>query len=158
MQAAALDWAVGELVDGLKDSGHYDNTVIIYTSDNGAQPGQGGTNYPLRGWKTQLYEGGIKVPTIPTMPTIPAILIFFAFFFFLVCGVFGFFDLVDVREACVAPCSYLVSTPTIPYHAICCPTCLTTAMSPQSDPLPLVCDVVIFTGIFIVYEHFMNIS
>eukprot|EP01047_Picozoa_sp_COSAG01_P126855 COSAG01_NODE_56049_length_321_cov_0.599099_1_plen_35_part_10 len=26
----------------------------------GAQPGQGGTNAPLRGWKTQLYEGGIR--------------------------------------------------------------------------------------------------
>lgn len=70
--AAALDWAVGELVDGLKDAGLYNNTIIVYTSDNGAQPGQGGTNYPLRGWKTELYEGGIKVPGFVHSPLLPA--------------------------------------------------------------------------------------
>ena len=70
--AAALDWALGELEDGLKDSGLYNNTIIIYTSDNGAQPGQGGTNMPLRGWKTQLYEGGVKVPGFVHSPLLPA--------------------------------------------------------------------------------------
>lgn len=70
--AAALDWAVGALVDGLKDAGHYENTIVVYTSDNGAQPGQGGTNNPLRGWKTQLYEGGIKVPGFVHSPLLPA--------------------------------------------------------------------------------------
>ena len=69
---AALDWAVGEVVDGLKDSGLYDDTIIIYTSDNGAQPGQGGTNAPLRGWKTQLYEGGVRVPGFVHSPLLPA--------------------------------------------------------------------------------------
>ena len=61
--AAALDWAVGAVVDGLKShSGMYENTLVVYTSDNGAQQGQGGTSYPLRGFKTQLYEGGMRVP------------------------------------------------------------------------------------------------
>lgn len=60
--AAALDWAVGSVVDAIKANGHWDNTVIFYTSDNGAQQGQGGTSMPLRGWKTQLYEGGVRVP------------------------------------------------------------------------------------------------
>ena len=60
--AAALDWAVGEIVDALHATSLYDNTVIFYSSDNGAQPGQGGTSYPLRGFKTMLYEGGIRVP------------------------------------------------------------------------------------------------
>jgi len=60
--ASALDWAVGAVVDSLKDLKLYDNTIIIYTSDNGAQQGQGGTSFPLRGWKTQLYEGGVRVP------------------------------------------------------------------------------------------------
>ena len=60
--AAALDWAVGAIVDGLRTTGLWDNTLLVFTSDNGAQPGQGGTSYPLRGWKTQLYEGGIRVP------------------------------------------------------------------------------------------------
>jgi arylsulfatase A-like enzyme len=44
-----------------------------YTSDNGAQPGQGGTNAPLRGWKTQLYEGGVKVPGFVHSPLLPAV-------------------------------------------------------------------------------------
>jgi arylsulfatase A-like enzyme len=52
--SAALDWAVGELVDGLMDAGLYNNSILIYTSDNGAQPGQGGTNYPLRGVRRQI--------------------------------------------------------------------------------------------------------
>ena len=60
--AAALDWAVGTVVDALKANGQYGNTIIFYSSDNGAQGGQGGTSYPLRGFKTQLYEGGIRVP------------------------------------------------------------------------------------------------
>jgi arylsulfatase A-like enzyme len=60
--AAALDWAVGSVVDALKSNQQWGNTLIIYTSDNGAQGGQGGTSYPLRGWKTMLYEGGIRVP------------------------------------------------------------------------------------------------
>jgi arylsulfatase B len=51
--SAALDWAVGELVDGLMDAKLYNNTILIYTSDNGAQPGQGGTNFPLRGVRSK---------------------------------------------------------------------------------------------------------
>lgn len=60
--AAALDWAVGSIVDALHSTGLWNNTLIVYTSDNGAQPGQGGTSYPLKGFKTQLYEGGMRVP------------------------------------------------------------------------------------------------
>ena len=60
--AAALDWAVGAVVDGLHDTKLWDDTIVVYTSDNGAQQGQGGTSWPLRGWKTQLYEGGVRVP------------------------------------------------------------------------------------------------
>lgn len=70
--AAALDWAVGEVVDGLHDAGLYNDTIIVYTSDNGAQPGQGGTNAPLRGWKTELYEGGVRVPGFVHSPLLPA--------------------------------------------------------------------------------------
>jgi arylsulfatase A-like enzyme len=50
------------VVDGLKTNHLYDNTLIFYTSDNGAQGGQGGTSFPLRGFKTMLYEGGVRVP------------------------------------------------------------------------------------------------
>jgi arylsulfatase A-like enzyme len=47
--AAALDWAVGTVIDAMHTNGQYDSTIIVYTSDNGAQGGQGGTSYPLRG-------------------------------------------------------------------------------------------------------------
>ena len=43
------------MVDSLKAHKLYDNTLIVYTSDNGAQGGQGGTSFPLRGFKTMLY-------------------------------------------------------------------------------------------------------
>lgn len=47
--AAALDWGVGQVVDALHANNQWESTIIIYTSDNGAQQGQGGTSYPLRG-------------------------------------------------------------------------------------------------------------
>lgn len=72
--AAALDWGVGAVVDGLHATNQWNNTIIIYTSDNGAQGGQGGTSFPLRGFKTQLYEGGVRVPGFVTggSPLLPA--------------------------------------------------------------------------------------
>jgi arylsulfatase A-like enzyme len=69
---SALDWAVGATLDGLKAAGQYDNTIVFFTSDNGAQPGQGGTNFPLRGWKTSMYEGGVRVPAWVHSPLLPA--------------------------------------------------------------------------------------
>lgn len=68
------DWGVGAVVDGLHATNQWNNTIIIYTSDNGAQGGQGGTSFPLRGFKTQLYEGGVRVPGFVTggSPLLPA--------------------------------------------------------------------------------------
>ena len=65
-----LDNYVGEIIDELKRQGVYENTLIIFTSDNG--PHREGGNNPdffnsngvFRGYKRDLYEGGIKVPTI----------------------------------------------------------------------------------------------
>ncbi len=65
-----LDNYVGEIVAELKKQGVYENTLIVFTSDNG--PHQEGGNNPdffnsngvFRGYKRDLYEGGIKVPTI----------------------------------------------------------------------------------------------
>lgn len=54
-----LDQGVGRLVQYLKASGKYDNTVIIYLSDNGA---------PFPGSKTNLYEPGIRLPLILKAP------------------------------------------------------------------------------------------
>ncbi len=69
-----LDMQVGEIVAKLKELGIYDNTLIIYTSDNGphqeggADPDYFDSNGPFRGYKRDLYEGGIHVPMIAIWP------------------------------------------------------------------------------------------
>jgi arylsulfatase A len=65
-----LDKYVGEIVASLKANGTLENTVIIFTSDNGPHKENGGdpeffdSNGPFRGIKRDLYEGGIRVPFI----------------------------------------------------------------------------------------------
>jgi arylsulfatase A-like enzyme len=68
----ALDENVGRLIKKLKDEGLYENTTIIFTSDNGGLTTiEAGLNYerptavvPLRAGKGWLYEGGIRVPLL----------------------------------------------------------------------------------------------
>lgn len=56
----ALDDAIGNLTESLKQAGLFDNTLIIFTSDNGGWPQFFGNNYPLRGSKISVYEGGTR--------------------------------------------------------------------------------------------------
>lgn len=60
----ALDRGVGNVLNTLRSLDQYDNTLIIFTSDNGGAHylGLKGLNYPFRGWKATLFEGGIRVP------------------------------------------------------------------------------------------------
>lgn len=58
-----MDAGIGWVIDALKESGQYENTVIIFSSDNGGDLGTGASNGNLRGGKQNMYEGGIKVPT-----------------------------------------------------------------------------------------------
>lgn len=68
-----IDWAAGVLVHELKRQGLSDNTLIIFTSDNGSRGDFGESNGPLRGAKATTWEGGFRVPCIMHWPgRIPA--------------------------------------------------------------------------------------
>ncbi|XP_065187646.1 arylsulfatase J-like [Sycon ciliatum] len=60
--ATAMDDAVGNIVKALKKRGIWDDTLVVFTSDNGAQVRYGGSNYPLRGNKGTVWEGGTRSP------------------------------------------------------------------------------------------------
>ena len=58
----ALDRGVGTVIRGLKDSGKFDNTLIFFLSDNGGATTNQSSNYPLKGFKGNKFEGGHRVP------------------------------------------------------------------------------------------------
>jgi arylsulfatase A-like enzyme len=66
---AELDVQIGRLMAGLKALGVDDNTLVVFTSDNGALPTfQGNRSATFRGSKLSLYEGGIRMPFIVRYP------------------------------------------------------------------------------------------
>ncbi len=67
---AEIDWSVGEILDTLKAEGLDENTLVIFTSDNGPAVGNAG---PLRGKKGSTFEGGMREATVVRWPgKIPA--------------------------------------------------------------------------------------
>ncbi|MHC4995241.1 MAG: sulfatase family protein [Planctomycetota bacterium] len=72
-----LDWLVGEIMDALDDAGVADNTLVVFTSDNGGMLNRGGqearrrghlANGDLLGFKFDAWEGGHRVPFIARWP------------------------------------------------------------------------------------------
>ena len=64
----AVDDAVGRIVDKLQDTGHFNNTVILFVSDNGSPMPGSGANKPFRGMRGTLEEGGVRVPAFISSP------------------------------------------------------------------------------------------
>ncbi len=66
----SVDRSVGRVLQTLKDEGLDNNTIVIFTSDNGAPSyiGLPEVNQPYRGWKITQFEGGLRVPYVAKWP------------------------------------------------------------------------------------------
>ncbi len=64
----SIDQSLGKIIEALKSTNQFDNTIIVFTSDHGGLSNRGNkrplatSNYPLRAGKGHLYEGGIRIP------------------------------------------------------------------------------------------------
>lgn len=66
-----IDWSTGEVLEALKKAGVIDNTLVIFTSDNGPWMVYGnhaGGVGPLRGCKGNCWDGGVRVPCVMQWP------------------------------------------------------------------------------------------
>jgi arylsulfatase A-like enzyme len=67
-EITAMDRAIGKLRDHLAEAGLRDNTLVWYCGDNGTPPDAPANVSPLRGMKSDMYEGGLRSPSIIEWP------------------------------------------------------------------------------------------
>jgi arylsulfatase A-like enzyme len=67
-----MDQECKAIVGALKAKGMYKNSIIVMASDNGGSPIDGGNNWPLRGAKKTMFEGGHRVPSFIHSPLLDA--------------------------------------------------------------------------------------
>lgn len=63
-----LDRNIGKIMKAIKENGIEENTLVIFHSDNGPAPREGGSSGVLRGAKFQEWEGGVRVPSVVKWP------------------------------------------------------------------------------------------
>jgi len=63
---SAVDEAVGNIIEALETTGQMENTVVIFTSDNGA--GESEANLPFQGLRGSINEGALRVPALVSSP------------------------------------------------------------------------------------------
>jgi len=69
----SLDDGVGKIIQALKDTGKFDNTIIFFSSDNGGLSTAEGSptcNFPLSEGKGWMYDGGVREPLIVCWPKV----------------------------------------------------------------------------------------
>lgn len=64
----AMDHQIGQVLKAIEEKGIRDNTIVIFHSDNGADPKRGGSNRPLRGNKFTTWEGGVRAVAMMRWP------------------------------------------------------------------------------------------